>query len=128
MYRMTNRPIEARGASRPPRFPKDVTTCRAAVLACLLAPGEFDTAGMFAPGTICLNVVMRALVRRYRWPVVRIDFATGTGWATSWSLAPDVAGAALDAHGLAWLAAFRTERATHDRRFVGAVAAPMVTR
>jgi hypothetical protein len=96
---------------RLPRFPKGLGTCRAAVLATLLAPGEFDTKGMFPPGAIGLQVVMRSLARKYRWPVVRTDYATGSGWATTWELAPEVVEAALDAGGSAWLDAFRAARA-----------------
>lgn len=73
---------------KPRRFPMGLTTCRALVLATLLAPGEFDTAGMFPPGAISLHVVMRALARRYRWPIVRLDASTATGWATTYSLPP----------------------------------------
>jgi hypothetical protein len=97
-------------APRLPRFPKGVGTCRAAVLATLLAPGEFDTEGMFPPGAIGLQVVMRSLARKYRWPVVRVDYATGSGWATTWELAPEVVEAALDAGGNAWLDSFRAAR------------------
>jgi hypothetical protein len=94
-----------------PRFPKSLTTCRAAVLATLLSPGEFDTEGMFPPGAIGLQVVMRSLARKYRWPVARADYATESGWATTWTLAPEVVDAAMDARGLAWLDAFRAARA-----------------
>lgn len=97
--------------AKVPRYPKGLTTCRAAVLATLLSPGEFDTEGMFPPGAIGLQVVMRSLARKYRWPVVRADFATDSGWATTWALAPDVVAAALDAGGCAWLDAFRASRA-----------------
>ena len=59
---------------------------------------------------IGLQMVMRSLARKYRWPVVRTDYATGSGWATTWELAPEVAQAALDAGGGAWLDAFRAAR------------------
>lgn len=107
---MNDRAHGAHRPCRPPRFPKGVATCRAAVLASLLAPGVIDTAGMFAPGAICLNVVMRALIRRYRWPIVRTDFATATGWSTSWALPRDVTDVALDARGAARLASVMTAR------------------
>jgi hypothetical protein len=123
---MTSRPISAGSAGKPPRFPKGVTTCRAAVLASLLAPGAFDTSGMFAPGAICLNVVMRALVRRYRWPIVRTDFATATGWATSWSLPRDAIDGALDARGMSWLAAVEAVRTA--RGVSAAATSPLETR
>lgn len=97
--------------TRTPRYPKGLTTCRAAVLATLLAPGEFDTEGMFPPGAIGLQVVMRSLARKYWWPVVRADFATDSGWATTWTLSPDVVDTALDAGGRAWLDKFRASRA-----------------
>lgn len=117
---MTNRTHGASEPHRPPRFPKGVTTCRAAVLASLLAPGAIDTAGMFAPGAICLNVVMRALIRRYRWPIIRTDVATATGWATSWTLARDVADVALDARGAAWLSAVTAARTVRNTRTTAA--------
>jgi hypothetical protein len=41
---------------------------------------------------------------------VRTDYATGSGWATTWELAPEVVEAALDADGSAWLDAFRAAR------------------
>lgn len=97
---------------KPPRYPKGLTTCRALVLATLLAPGEFDTVGMFPPGAISLHVVMRALARRYRWPIVRIDAATGTGWATTYSLPSGVI-EALDHRGRVWLDGVR---AVHAKR------------
>lgn len=98
-------------AVKVPRYPKALTTCRAAVLATLLSPGEFDTEGMFPPGAIGLQVVMRSLARKYRWPLVRTDYATESGWATTWELPPDVVAAALSAGGLVWLDAFRAARA-----------------
>ena len=91
---------------KPPRFPKGQATCRAAVLASLLSPGEFDTTGMFGPGAVSLHVVMRALSRRYRWPVVRTDQATSTGWTTTWALPSEVIAAALDEKGSAWLTSY----------------------
>lgn len=100
-----------RPAQRLPRYPKGLSTCRASVLATLLSPGEFDTAGMFPPGAIGLQVVMRSLARKYRWPVVRTDYATGSGWATTWELTPEVVEGALGAGGGAWLDAFRASRA-----------------
>lgn len=100
-----------RPAQRLPGYPKGLSTCRAAVLATLLSPGEFDTAGMFPPGAIGLQIVMRSLVRKYRWPVVRTDYATESGWATTWQLTPGVVEAAFGAGGSAWLDAFRASRA-----------------
>lgn len=44
-------------------------------------------------------IVMRALARRYQWPVVRSDSGTDTGWATKWTLLPDVVEETLDARG-----------------------------
>lgn len=100
---------------KPPRFPKGVTTCRALVLATLLAPGEFDTVGMFPPGAVSLHVVMRALARRYRWPIVRIDASSATGWATTYNLPSEVIAAALDQRGRDWLDGVRAAHANRLR-------------
>lgn len=102
-----HRSLTSSQGSKCPRFPKGVNTCRAAVLATLLSPGEFDTVGMFPPGAIGLQVVMRSLARKYGWPLVRADYATESGWATTWALAPETVAAALDAGGREWLDAFR---------------------
>jgi hypothetical protein len=104
--------MPAPGLAKPPRWPKGLTTARAAVLASLLAPGEFSTLGMFPAGAVGLHTVMRALVRRYRLPVIRRDFSTESGWSTTWTLAPEVIAASLDAGGREWLSAYRAARST----------------
>jgi hypothetical protein len=101
--------------TRPPRLPKNVTTARAAVLASLLSPGEFDNDHMFGAGTIGLATVMRALVRRYRWPVLRQDFATKYGWACTWVLSAEAIQFTLDIKVRNWLDDYRTARAAADQ-------------
>jgi len=108
-----------RNHSKPGRFPKLTTTARATVLAALLSPGDsIDTVGMFATGTVGLHTVMRALVRRYRWPIIRDDMATKTGWATTWTLAPAVIDAALDAAGREWLGGVKAARSKRRMAFI----------
>jgi hypothetical protein len=63
--------------TQPGKFPKSTTTLRALVLATMLA-GD-DVSGMesvFFSGSTKLATVMRALTRRYRWPIECREFPT----------------------------------------------------
>ncbi|MDB4873312.1 MAG: hypothetical protein JWL97_4316 [Gemmatimonadales bacterium] len=100
----------------PGKFPKSTTTLRAEVLATMLA-GD-DMAGIesvFANGTTTLATVMRALTRRYRWPIERREFATNTDdgkvvWVSMYVLHPDAIAGAFAIGAEAWIAEVRTAR------------------
>lgn len=99
----------------PGKFPKLTTTLRAGVLATLLA-GE-EVPGMdeaFANGTTKLATVMRALTRRYRWPIERNEFATTTdgqkAWVSMYTLPAEVVASAFDHGAAAWIEEVHTAR------------------
>ena len=104
------------------RFPSGPTSMRAQVLAVLLASS--DMTGMesiFDHRKITLNTVVRALMRKYGWPVERHDFPTNTAdgraaWATVFSLPQDVIDAALDAGGRDWLEGVQAARGARAGR------------
>ncbi|MFL6709751.1 MAG: hypothetical protein ACJ8HI_16240 [Massilia sp.] len=95
----------------PGRFPLVSTSLRARVLLVLLS--EDDMTGvesLFEHRKITLNTVVRALVRKYGWPVERRDFPTNladgrAAWASVYSLAPEVVAAAMGAGGEEWVEA-----------------------
>jgi hypothetical protein len=99
-------------------------TIRAEVLSVLLASG--DMTGMesiFAHRKVTLNTVLRALSRKYGWPIERRDFPTNTAdgraaWASVYCLAPEVIEAALEAGGREWLDGVRAARAAKRHRAV----------
>ncbi len=92
-----------------PSFPKSPTTARAAVLAILLS--NEDMTGMesiFDGRKTALNTVIRALKRKYGWPIELRSFPTNTAdgrgaWATVFSIPQDVIDAAMKAGGREWL-------------------------
>ena len=68
------------------------------------------------PNLVGLSTVIRALVRKYHWPIERRDFPTNTGdgragWATVYCLPQEVIDAALDAGGHDWLDGMTAVRA-----------------
>lgn len=83
------------------RFPAGPASLRAQVLAVLLSAD--DMTGMesiFDGRKVALNTVIRALVRKYGWPIERRDFPTNTAdgraaWASVYSLPLEVVEAAL---------------------------------
>ena len=85
----------------PGRFPAGPATIRAQVLAVLLS--RADQAGVesiFDGRKVTLNTVIRALTRKYGWPIERRDFPTNTadgraGWASVYCLPQTVIEAAL---------------------------------
>jgi hypothetical protein len=105
------RPVRA-----PGKFPKSTTTLRAEVLATMLA-GD-DMAGIesvFANGTTKLATVMRALTRRYRWPIERQEFATNladgqVAWVSMYTLPQEAIASAFAAGAGTWIAEVRTAR------------------
>ncbi|MEJ7806542.1 MAG: hypothetical protein WKG03_11575 [Telluria sp.] len=104
------------------RFPTGPSTLRAQVLAVLLASD--DMTGMesiFDKRKVTLHTVVRALMRKYGWPVERHDFPTNTAdgraaWATVFSLPQDVIDAALAGGGRDWLDGVNGARDARGRR------------
>ncbi|WP_295991822.1 hypothetical protein [Rugamonas sp.] len=113
---------EKSAAPQPGRFPVMGTTLRAQTLLVLLA-GD-DMAGVesiFAHRKVTLNTVIRALTRKYGWPIERSDFPTNTAdgraaWASVYSLPQAVIDAALAAGGDDWIAGMHALRAAKTRR------------
>lgn len=109
--------MAGRDAGKPGRLPKLTGTMRAEVLAVLLA--SEDMAGMSSPldgSTTRLSTIVRALTRRYGWPIERGDFPTNTSdgraaWASVYCLPQEVIDAALDLGARAWIEEVRTTRA-----------------
>ena len=97
---------------------------RAQVLAVLLASD--DMTGMesiFDGRKVTLHTVVRALVRKYGWPIERHDFPTNTAdgraaWASVFSLPQAVIAAALEAGGRDWLDGVRAARQARRQRAV----------
>ena len=110
--------------SKPPRFPKTPGTMRAEVLAVLLASEDMTAfESIFAHRKASLNTVIRALIRKYGWPIERRDFPTNTAdgraaWASVFCLPQEVIDAALDAGGRDWLDGMAAARAAKTRRAV----------
>ena len=104
------------------RFPAGPATMRAQVLAVLLASD--DMTGMesiFDKRKVTLHTVVRALMRKYGWPIERHDFPTNTAdgraaWATVFSLPQEVIDAALAAGGQDWLDGVAAARGARARR------------
>jgi hypothetical protein len=98
------------------RFPKLTTTLRAEVLATMLAQDDMiGVESVFASGSTKLATVMRALTRRYRWPVERREFATnmadGTvAWVSMYTLPAQTVARALALGAEEWIAEVRTAR------------------
>jgi hypothetical protein len=112
------------GACKPGRFPKTPGTLRAEVLAVLLASADMTGfESIFAQRKTGLGTVIRALVKKYGWPIERRDFPTNTGdgraaWASVYCLPQEVIDAALDAGGRDWLDGMKAAQAARARRAV----------
>ena len=106
------------------RFPAGPATMRAQVLAVLLASDDMmGVESIFENRKVTLNTVIRALVRKYGWPIERRDFPTKTddgraAWASVFSLPQEVIEAALAAGGQDWLDGVRAARMARARRVV----------
>lgn len=93
-------------ARKTPLFPGR-RTARGAVLAVLLS--NADQAGAEPlRGRITLAAIVRALKRKYHWPIDTTSFPSNAAdgratWATVYSLPPEVIEAALKAGGGDWL-------------------------
>ena len=107
---------------KPGRFPTVGTSLRAETLLVLLSNDDMTgVESLFEHRKIALNTVIRALIRKYGWPVERSDFPTNTAdgrgaWASVYSLAPEVVEAALADGGRDWVAAMRAVRAARSAR------------
>lgn len=91
---------------RSPIFPGPLTA-RGAVLAVLLS-NEDQTGAEPMRGRITLAAIVRALKRKYHWPIETESFPSNAAdgratWATVYTLPPEVISAALDAGGRDWL-------------------------
>ncbi|MET0855845.1 MAG: hypothetical protein ABWY27_03765 [Telluria sp.] len=104
------------------RFPTMGTSLRAETLAVLLASSDMTgVESLFEHRKIALNTVMRALMRKYGWPIERHDFPTNTAdgraaWASVYSLPQEVIDAALDAGGRDWIEGVRAARIGRAKR------------
>lgn len=109
---------------QPGRFPAMGTSLRAQALAVLLSSDDMTgVESLFAHRKISLNTVMRALMRKYGWPIERSDFPTNTAdgraaWASVYSLPQAVVDAALEAGGRDWIDGVRAARAGRAKRAV----------
>jgi hypothetical protein len=108
--------MTTRDDCRAGKFPKMTTTLRAEVLATMLAGDDVSgTESVFAHGSIRLATVMRALTRRYRWPIARRDFATNmaggqVAWVSMYELPAETIASAFDLGAEAWIAEVREAR------------------
>lgn len=106
------------------RFPTGPGSMRAQVLAVLLASDDMTgVESIFDNRKVTLNTVVRALTRKYGWPIERHDFPTNTidgraAWASVFSLPQEVIDAALAAGGADWVAGVRAARGARARRAV----------
>ncbi|WP_229477091.1 hypothetical protein [Massilia rubra] len=109
-------------SDKPFRYPKMPGTLRADVLAVLLASDDMTgIESIFDQRKQSLSTVIRALIRKYGWPIERRDFPTNTadgraGWASVYCLPQEVIDAALAGSGRDWLDGVRAARAARRRR------------
>ncbi len=92
---------------KSPLFPGPMTA-RGAVLAVLLS-NEDQTGAEPMRGRITLAAIVRALKRKYHWPIETSSFPSNAAdgratWATVYSLPPEVIAKALANGGRDWLA------------------------
>ncbi|ELX10943.1 MULTISPECIES: hypothetical protein [Oxalobacteraceae] len=93
-------------AAKLPIFPGPLTA-RGAVLAVLISDAD-QTGAPPLQGRTSLAAIVKALKRKYHWPVETSSFPSNTGdgrasWATVYSLPPAVIARALDHGGREWL-------------------------
>lgn len=94
-------------ANKKPTFP-GARTARGAVLAVLLSNRDQTGAEPLA-GRVSLAAIVKALKRKYHWPIETHSFPANTedgraSWATVYSLPENVIAAALKNGGSDWLA------------------------
>lgn len=106
---------------KPWRFPAISGTMRAEALAVLLRSDDMaGVESMFAHRKVSLGTVMKALMRKYGWPIERRDFPVNTddgrgAWASVYCLPQEVIDAALEAGGQDWLDGMKAMRAARLR-------------
>jgi hypothetical protein len=109
-------------AHKPGKFPTMAATMRAETLAVLLASNDMTgIESLFEHRKVALSTVIRALIRKYGWPIERRDFPTNTidgraAWASVYCLPQEVIDAALDAGGRDWLEGVKAARGARSRR------------
>jgi hypothetical protein len=107
---------------KPGRFPTMSSSLRAETLAVLLSSDDMTgVESLFEHRKIALNTVIRALVRKYGWPIERSDFPTNTAdgraaWASVYSLPREVIDAAMAAGGRDWIDGVRAARSGRAKR------------
>jgi hypothetical protein len=79
------------------------------------------TDSIFEHRKVTLNTVVRALVRKYGWPIERRDFPTNTAdgraaWASVYCLSHEVIEAALASGGRDFVDGVRAARGARARR------------
>ena len=100
------------------------SSLRAETLALLLSSNDMTgVESLFEHRKIALNTVIRALTRKYGWPIERRDFPTNTAdgraaWASVYSMPQEVVDAALEAGGRDWVDGVRAARAGRAGRAV----------
>ena len=95
---------------KSPLFPGPMTA-RGAVLAVLLS-NEDQAGAEPMRGRITLAAIVRALKRKYHWPIETTSFPSNAAdgratWATVYSLPPEVIAKALENGGRDWLSSRR---------------------
>jgi hypothetical protein len=93
-------------SAKSPIFPGP-RTARGAVLAVLLSHAD-QTGAEPLRGRVTLAAIVRALKRKYHWPIETTSFPSNgpdgrATWATVYSLPPEVISKALNAGGRDWL-------------------------
>jgi hypothetical protein len=106
---------------KPWRFPAMSGTMRAEVLAVLLRSDNMaGVESIFEHRKVSLSTVIKALIRKYGWPIERRDFPVNTddgrgAWASVYCLPQEVIDAALEAGGQDWLDGMKAMRAARSR-------------
>jgi hypothetical protein len=106
----------------PGTYPTGAASLRAQVLAVMLSDEDMTgTDSIFEHRKVTLNTVVRALVRKYGWPIERRDFPTNTAdgraaWASVFCLPQEVIDAALAAGGREFVDGVRAARGARARR------------
>lgn len=116
-----------RDECKPGKFPKLATTLRAEVLATMLAGDDMTgVESVFSTGSTKLATVMRALTRRYRWPIERREFATNiaggrVAWVSMYTLPADAVARAFELGAAAWIEDVRAARLKRQPRPTSAI-------
>ncbi|MFM9433622.1 hypothetical protein ACFDR9_000663 [Janthinobacterium sp. CG_23.3] len=106
------------------KFPTMASTLRAETLVVLLASNDMTgVESLFEHRKISVSTVVRALMKKYGWPIERHDFPTNTAdgraaWASVYSLPQEVIDAALEAGGRDWIEGVRAARTARSRKAV----------